>query len=117
MVKNKKNFEKALLQIMEAERILTQEPMEKHTTFRVGGPAQYYLTPTEEELAEVVRVCGEQKVSYLVLGNGSNLLVSDRGIEGAVIEIGKEMAQIRVEGNRIYAQAGALLSKLSLIHI
>lgn len=111
MVKNKENFEKSLRRAMGAERILIQEPMGRHTTFRVGGPAQYYLTPTEEELADVVNLCLEQEVPYILIGNGSNLLVSDKGIGGAVIEIGKEMAQIRVEGNRIYAQAGALLSK------
>lgn len=111
MVKNKENFEKALRRMIGAERILTQEPMEKHTTFRVGGPAEYYLTPAEEELADVVNVCREQGVPCLFIGNGSNLLVSDKGVEGAVVELGKEMAQIRVEGNRIYAQAGAMLSK------
>lgn len=111
MVKNKENFEKSLCRVIGAERILTQEPMGRHTTFRVGGPAEYYLTPRGEELADVIKLCREQEVSYILIGNGSNLLVSDKGIRGAVIEVGKEMAQIRVEDNRIHAQAGALLSK------
>ncbi len=111
MVKEKEKFEKALLQATGAERIRSQEPMGRHTTFRVGGPVEYYLTPTREELADVVQICREWEVPFLLIGNGSNLLVSDQGISGAVIEIGKEMDKIRVEGERIVVQAGALLSR------
>lgn len=106
-----KKFEEALWNLTEEKRIFKEEPMAKHTTFRVGGPAEYYLMPDRKELPEVIRCCGEYQIPYLVIGNGSNLLVSDRGIRGAVIEIGKNISAIRVEEGRIYAEAGALLSK------
>lgn len=106
-----KKFEEALWNLTEEKRIFKEEPMAKHTTFRVGGPAEYYLMPDRKELPEVIRCCGEYQIPYLVIGNGSNLLVSDKGIRGAVIEIGKNISAIRVEEGSIYAEAGALLSK------
>lgn len=106
-----KKFEEALWNLTEEKRIFKEEPMAKHTTFRVGGPAEYYLMPDRKELPEVIRCCGEYQIPYLVIGNGSNLLVSDKGIRGAVIEIGKNISAIRVEEGHIYAEAGALLSK------
>lgn len=106
-----KKFEEALWNLTEEKRIFKEEPMAKHTTFRVGGPAEYYLMPDRKELPEVIRCCGEYQIPYLVIGNGSNLLVSDKGFRGAVIEIGKNISAIRVEEGRIYAEAGALLSK------
>ena len=106
-----KKFEEALWNLTEEKRIFKEEPMAKHTTFRVGGPAEYYLMPDRKELPEVIRCCGEYQIPYLVIGNGSNLLVSDKGIRGGVIEIGKNISAIRVEEGRIYAEAGALLSK------
>ena len=85
--------------------------MKHHTTFRVGGPAEYYLRPKKEQVAEVLRLCLTYQKEYLIIGNGSNLLVSDKGISGVVIEIGKQMDEITVDGTTIYAQAGAMLSK------
>ena len=62
------------------------EPMSRHTTFRIGGPAEAYVCPgNEEELGKVICLCREHGIPWRVLGNGSNLLVSDRGIEGVVI--------------------------------
>lgn len=104
-------FEKELHKVMGAERILKQEPMKKHTTFRVGGPAEYYLVPKHNEIEELISLCSRCEIPYLIIGNGSNLLVSDKGIAGAVIEIGKEMDEISIEGNLLRVQAGALLSK------
>lgn len=106
-----KKFEEALWNLTEEKRMFKEEPMAKHTTFRVGGPAEYYLMPDRRELPEVIRCCGDYQIPYLVIGNGSNLLVSDKGIRGAVIEIGKNISAIRVEEGRIYAEAGALLSR------
>ena len=68
-------------------RIFTDEPMKKHTTFRVGGPADVLIQPKRAELASVIRLCREYDIPYQVIGNGSNLLVGDRGIRGAVIEM------------------------------
>lgn len=70
------------------ENVLTGEPMAKHTTFRVGGPADYFVTPeTEAQLRDVMRVCREEQVPYFVMGNGSNLLVSDEGYRGIIIQL------------------------------
>ena len=106
-----KIFDEALKNILSEDEILKDEPMKHHTTLRVGGPAEYYLRPKKEQVAEVLRLCLTYQKEYLIIGNGSNLLVSDKGISGVVIEIGKQMDEITVDGTTIYAQAGAMLSK------
>lgn len=88
----------------------TQEPMSAHTTFRVGGPAQMYALPDGGELARLLALAAAMSVPVTVIGNGSNLLVGDYGIDGLVIEIGARMNEVRVEGSCLTAQAGALLS-------
>jgi UDP-N-acetylmuramate dehydrogenase len=93
--------------------VLREEPMQKHTTFRIGGPAEYYVCPSADEVAELLRVARECGVAVTVIGNGSNLLVSDEGIRGLVVEIGAGMSEIRVENGRIFAGAGALLSRVA----
>jgi len=90
------------------------EPLRKHTTFRVGGKADAFLyVSNEEELIKAVQLCKKKNVPYFILGNGSNLLVSDEGYRGLVISIGEGLAAITVAGNRITAQAGALLSTVA----
>lgn len=107
-------FYDELRKILPEEGIRLSEPMEAHTTFRVGGPADYFVTPgTKDELADIIACCRAEQVPYYIIGNGSNLLVSDNGYRGAVIQIYKSMNQIRVTGNRIEAQAGALLSGIA----
>lgn len=87
--------------------------MKKHTTFRVGGNADYFIVPkTIEEVKNVVALCKETDMPYYILGNGSNLLVSDKGYRGVIIQIYKEMNEICIEGDQIKVQAGALLSKI-----
>lgn len=94
--------------------LLYNEPLRNHTTFRVGGEADAFLSvKNEEELKKALQLCREHNVPYFILGNGSNLLVSDTGFRGLVISIGKDMAQITLEGTRITAQAGALLSTVA----
>ena len=105
---------KKLLSILKEEQVKKDEPMKSHTTFRVGGPADYFLTPqTAEEVAKVIEACTQEKVPYYIVGNGSNLLVSDKGYEGVIIQIYKQMNQVKVEGAQIHAQAGALLSMIA----
>lgn len=87
------------------------EPMSRHTTFRVGGPADVMVWPKEEQLSQVVRLCRQQEQPYCIIGNGSNLLVGDRGIRGIVIKIGKGQDELYTDGNRVVAGAGVLLSK------
>lgn len=91
-----------------------QEPMAAHTTFRVGGAADLFIMPKNAaQLAQSIALLRQGGVPYLVIGNGSNLLVRDKGIRGAVIQIYRNMAQLRLEGEEIYAEGGALLSSLA----
>lgn len=106
-------FYKKICNIIDENRIYKNEPMKKHTTFRVGGQADYYIiAKTNEEIREVVQLCRQEQVPYYVIGNGSNLLVSDAGYRGVIIQIYKGMDAVRIEGDVIKAQAGALLSRI-----
>ena len=105
-----------LIQIIDKERVLADEPMKKHTTFRVGGNADFFVKPsTAEEVKQVVALCKKENLSYYILGNGSNLLVGDKGYRGVIIQIYKDMNEIVVDGDRIRVQAGALLSKVGSV--
>ena len=99
-----------LEQILTKDRIRQNEPMKNHTTFRVGGPADIFLTPSAEELPAVLSVCREEQMPVTVIGNGSNLLVGDQGIRGVVICIGFGMRGIRVDGEKIFLEAGVTLA-------
>lgn len=102
--------------ILPAEQILRQEPMSFHTTFRVGGPAALFLEiKTVLQLQELLTFFKESGTEYFIVGNGSNLLVSDDGYDGAVLHIGGEFNKIQVAGKKITAQAGALLSKVASV--
>ena len=106
-------FYDKLIDIVDKKRIYTDEPMKKHTTFRVGGNADFFVIPkTVEEVKQTVMLCVEQDMPYYILGNGSNLLVGDKGYRGVVIQIYKQMNNILVDGHKIKVQAGALLSKI-----
>lgn len=105
------NFEEQLFTIIDKKKILRDEPMKSHTTFRVGGPADYFVIPEgDAQLRDVVLLCQKEKMPYYVLGNGSNLLVGDKGFRGVVIQIFKDMNRITVEGDVLTAQAGASLA-------
>lgn len=91
--------------------IRTEEPMSKHTTFRIGGAAEVFAAPDARELPQLLAMAKGADVPVAVIGNGSNLLVGDRGIAGLVIEIGERMSEVRIEGTILVAGAGALLSK------
>ncbi len=108
------NILKQLTDLIGAELVRADEPMSGHTTFRVGGPADYYVEPSNAvELAAVLRLCREEQIPYMILGNGSNLLVGDKGYRGVMIALGKAWSDIVVEENRIRAGAGALLGAVS----
>ncbi len=104
-------FQDKILEILTEEQILLKEPMSRHTTFRVGGPADYYLMPAKEQIGGVLQICREEGVPVQVIGNGSNLLVGDRGIRGAVVEIGSRFSEVSVEGTMLYAQGGVSLAR------
>lgn len=108
------NLEHMLKQVLVSEDGFCRfmEPMSRHTTFRIGGPAKAYVCPGNEgELAGVIGLCRENGVPWRVLGNGSNLLVSDKGIEGVVIAMEGIWSRVTVDGTVIRAGAGALLSR------
>lgn len=98
----------------EQVEILVAEPMKNHTTFRIGGPADALALPkTPEEVAEVVRFCHEHAQPYYVLGNGSNLLVSDEGYRGLVLQLYRNFNDIQVNGETITVQSGAMLATVA----
>lgn len=98
--------------ILRQDLILENEPMSRHTTFRVGGNAAFLVTPENEE--QIVKIMSSlSEVPHMVMGNGSNLLFSDDGYDGVVIELGARFAEIKVSGTQITAQSGALLSKIA----
>ena len=110
----KENDIRVKLEAAAPGHITEQEPMSRHTTFRVGGPADYFAAAgSAGEIKALIRVCEEEKLPYYILGNGSNLLVGDKGYRGLMIHLQKEMNQITVEGTLIRAQAGALLSQIA----
>lgn len=107
---------KALERFLPAENIHIKEPMSKHTTFRIGGEADCLLQiETKEQLKRVQGYLQQLEIPYFVVGNGSNLLVSDNGFCGVILEIADKMSDIRVEGECIIAQAGALMSKIARV--
>lgn len=96
------------------EQVLFDEPMKKHTTFRIGGPADVFVMPeTIEQVQRILDLCREEGLPYFVLGNGSNLLVGDNGYRGVIIQMDRNMGEITVKGTEIHASAGALLSSIA----
>ncbi len=114
MSRDNQFFQELCAVMPEEGRVLQQEPMKNHTTFKVGGPAKYFVRPkSSEELAEVIALCRERGCAWYILGNGSNLLVGDKGIDGVVISMEEGFSSIRIEGNCVVCGAGALLSRIA----
>lgn len=110
------DWKEAVKRILPAEQILFEESMRHHTTFRIGGPAEVFAIPkTEEELIQLIKLARERDVAWYVVGNGSNLLVSDEGLRGLVITTTALLQDepITREGNILTATAGVLLSRLA----
>lgn len=108
-----KQIYETLCGICGAAHVLVREPMSRHTTFRTGGPADLLVQPEAEQIAPILEVCRNEEIQWTVIGNGSNLLVGDGGIRGVVLEIGKQMSDIVIEGTMITAGAGAMLSSIA----
>lgn len=104
-----------LLDLLEKDRIKTGEEMKKHTTFRVGGPAAFFVTPKDEkELAQTVSLCRREAIPFFLLGNGSNLLVADTGFDGVVVSMsGLCGCEADAESGLIRAGAGISLAKIA----
>lgn len=103
-----------LKDILAERQIRREEPMKEHTTFRIGGAAKLFLMPdTEEELKGLLCYCRETGLPYFLLGNGSNLLVSDQGFDGAVIQLGEGFQGIVRKENELAVKAGTLLVRVA----
>ncbi len=90
------------------------EPLSRHTTFKIGGPAKLFFTPENpEQIYSIICYCRQNNVPYYILGNGSNVLFSDAGFNGAIINIYNSMNDIKIEDETVYAMSGALLSKIA----
>lgn len=111
---NNNKIENKFCTCLGSDNVKLQEPMSKHTTFRIGGPADFYLCPhSTKEVQQTIQICKEENLPYFILGNGSNLLVSDKGYRGAIIQLWKNFSDISVKDCCITAKAGALLSKVA----
>lgn len=104
-------IEQSIREVLAEGKLKVSEPMKNHTTFRVGGPAQYYAAPDREELARLLACVKEHGIPLTVIGNGSNLLVGDKGIRGLVIEIGGAMDRVCIQGTQMTVGAGTILAK------
>lgn len=94
--------------------IKLNEPMKNHTTFKVGGNADIFLEPENaNELAQFIKYLKANNIPYFIMGNGSNMIVSDEGIRGAVIKLGSSMSKAMVEDDRVIAQCGAKLPEVA----
>lgn len=106
-----KAFIEYLESVVTAENILLEEPMHKHTTFRVGGPAEVFVTvDNKEQLEKIIKYLNLVERPYFILGNGSNLLVGDKGYRGVIIRLGGEFTALKTEGSLLTAGASVLLS-------
>lgn len=98
------------------EHVWQNEPMKEHTTFRVGGCARYLVEPQDEkQLRQIIEACSAADMPYYIVGNGSNLLVSDAGYDGVMIHLFKNMSECRAEGTRLILQAGVLLVRAAAL--
>lgn len=100
----------------EVGTVLLNEPMSKYTTWKIGGPADALIVPeNKEQLANLVRLLHEEQVPWMTVGKGSNMLVSDKGIRGAVIKLGTGLEEIEFKGTDVEADGGASFVRLSIM--
>ena len=104
----------AIERIVGEGNVLASEPLSRHCTFRIGGPARLFARPQDEQaLIELVAALRGFDEPYLVVGKGSNLLFADEGYDGVVVEVGRAMGDIEIDGTAVRAQAGISLSSLA----
>lgn len=113
----KRDLIKSLETIVGKENMIINEPMTKHTTFKIGGCADFFITPeTVQQIREIVTYCRQMNINYFVIGNGSNLLVSDDGFRGVIIQLYDKFNHVELidKGLKcvVKAQAGAMLGRL-----
>jgi UDP-N-acetylmuramate dehydrogenase len=99
---------------LDINNIRYNEPMKDHTSFKVGGPADIFIEPdNEEELSKAIKSLREHKIPFYIIGNGSNLLVSDKGLRCAIVKIGEKFSRVDIDGDKVTSECGILLSTLS----
>jgi len=107
------NFKKEKLRSIVSGTILFDEPMSKHTSYGIGGPAQAYITPNnKEDLKSILKYSKQEKIPTYFVGSGSNILVSDNGIDGIVISLGKSFKKLEINKNKVFAETGVMLGKM-----
>ncbi len=111
----KDQFVRELKQILSEDKVRLKERMESHTSLHIGGEADYFVTPASiDEVKAVLALCSRWNIPYYIIGNGSNLLVSDQGYRGLILKLGENFSKVTVgEAGEVIAQSGILLSKLS----
>ncbi|MBP9562601.1 MAG: UDP-N-acetylmuramate dehydrogenase [Acetoanaerobium sp.] len=103
-----------LKNIVSEQDILTKEYMKNHTSFKIGGSADFLVTPrTVDQIQNLIITLKKENIPVFIMGNGSNLLVSDKGIRGVVIKLSKNFSSFSISGDEVTAQSGILLSTLS----
>ena len=107
---------KELVSIAGNQCVSREEDMSRHTSFRAGGRAKYFVQPEDKEtVTALIRLHSEHQMPYYIMGNGSNLLVSDSGYDGTIIKIGSGLDRVSVDGQIIYAESGAMVAKAALL--
>lgn len=110
----KSAFYEKLNCILTPDQIHSEESMKNHTTFRIGGPAEWFVTPDrKEQVRELLKMAQNEGMDFYVVGNGSNLLVGDNGIRGLVVQIGRSFSGIVIEGEELHVKAGDSLAKIA----
>lgn len=105
-----------LLQVLPKEDILVDEPMRNHTSFKLGGPADFIVLPrTSDQIINIIKILWQNEIPYYLMGNGSNLIVREGGIRGVVVKIYDNFNRVDINNEEIKAQSGVLLSTLSKV--
>lgn len=113
MIEKSRNLSLELAKIIDENNIFVNEPMKNHTSFKVGGPVDILITPTNyDEVIKAVKFCKDNDTQYYIIGNGSNLLVRDGGIRGVVIKLNK-LDNIKIENDLVITESGVTLSDVS----
>lgn len=112
---NKKAY-KLLAEVIDKEQILMDEPMKNHTSFKIGGPVDFLVLPQNtEEIQKIIEVSKKEEIPFFIMGNGTDLLVRDKGVRGIIVKIGKNFNDVKVlkSENKVIAQSGISLSALA----
>lgn len=111
---NKQELYQQFIQFMKKENVFLDEPMKKHTSFKIGGPADLLVMPESiDELQKVIEICKKNDAPYFIMGNGTNLLVRDKGMRCVVVKIAENFSDVAINETTVIAQSGILLSTLA----